>query len=92
MDFKRFIFLTTGRVKRVNVHTVLHFVLLDPTVAYSDMTIIRFFKMANIRHLDLLCACLDYPRGLLGGLYDRANFTIRFGISTCAQKLTRWSA
>ena len=35
----------------------------------------RFFKMAAVRQLlDLLYACLDHPRSVVGGLYHCAKF------------------
>jgi len=39
---------------------------------YSDLT--GFFKMAAVRHLDLLGAYWDHPRRPLNGLYRCAKF------------------
>ena len=73
LDFQNLKLLTMERLERADLRRSAKFGR-NRSNHGRHMVNFRFFKMASAAMLDLLCACLDHPRRVFGGLYHCAKF------------------
>jgi len=70
MDFYKFKFLTYRMVLKVSVLIMQNSVAIGETVAEIWQFFFFFSKWQLSPILDLLCACLDHPLRVFGGVYQ----------------------